>query len=88
MQKIFLVWGNSDMTEGRGRDEIKHICSNEVCANELAKTSNTMGTPGHVTETYMVDSKFELQQKIRDEFIRQEALKKLTVEEKRALGLK
>jgi len=88
VQKIYLVWGNSDMTEGRGRDEIKHICSNDICANDLARTSSTMGTPGHVTETYMIDSRFELEQKIRDEFIRKEALSKLTVEEKRVLGVK
>jgi hypothetical protein len=88
MQRIYLVWGNSDMTEGRGRDEIKHICSNELVANELAKKSSTMGTAGHVTSTFMYDTVAEMHQQVKDNYIREEALRKLTAEEKRVLGIK
>ena len=89
MQKIYLVWANADSTEGRGPNVIVHICSNEVAANDLKKGLGPMGmSDGYVTEDFLIDSRLELEQKFKDKFIREEALKKLSPEEKRVLGVK
>ena len=88
MQRVYLVYANSDSTEGRGHDELKYVCSNEIAAKEMAKCLGPMGaSDGSVKVDYMYDSVLERQQRIKEDFIRSEALKKLTDEEKRVLGI-
>jgi hypothetical protein len=89
MKRIYLVWANSDSTEGRGHDVVRYVCSNKVAADDLAKGLGPMGmSDGHVTEDFLLDSRYDLDTKIKEAFIRKEALAKLTPEEIKALGLK
>lgn len=39
---------NTDLTEGRGRDYVKHICEVEATAERLASGANVQGTDGTI----------------------------------------
>lgn len=89
MKRIYLVWANSDSTEGKGANRIYYYCSSLGAAEELAKGLGPMGcSDGYITEDFLLDSRHDLEQKNKDEFIRKEALAKLTPEERRVLGFK
>lgn len=48
-KKIFAVWTNTDLTEGRGREYIEYHCENESTARRLAKKNYVMGSDSRVT---------------------------------------
>lgn len=47
-KEAFAVLVNTDLTEGRGRQYIKHICETEATARRLAKKADVQGTNGTV----------------------------------------
>ena len=42
------VYVNSDLTEGRGFERIKHLCEEEATARRLARGANVQGSDGVV----------------------------------------
>ena len=84
MKCYWAVWGNSDMTEGRGMDEIKCVCSTHELAVELSKKASTMGSPGSIKPFYVLDKK-EDQYAKPEERAKLSGLSKLTPEEINAL---
>ena len=50
-RKIWAVWTNTDLTEGRGAEYVKHYCELETTARRLAKRAYVQGTDARVTET-------------------------------------
>jgi hypothetical protein len=48
-KRIYAVWTNTDLTEGRGREYVQYHCENESTARRLAKKNYVMGTDGRVT---------------------------------------
>lgn len=88
MKKIYVVWANEDSTEGRGRNEIRYFCSNKEAALDLSTKLGPMGcSDGYVKEAWLVDSRDDENKSRSIEHIKKEALKKLTKDEKFALGL-
>ncbi len=53
-KEVFAVWTNTDLTEGRGREYILHVCALEVTANRLAKGKYVMGTDCRITKVEMI----------------------------------
>lgn len=47
-KEAFAVLVNTDLTEGRGRQYIKHICETEATARRLAEKADVQGTNGTV----------------------------------------
>jgi hypothetical protein len=47
---VYVVWANTDMTEGRGVEYIKHFCEKESTAQRLAKKGYVMGSDARYTE--------------------------------------
>jgi hypothetical protein len=89
MKQIYTVWANDDNIEGRGRDVIVYICSNQDTAIGLSKKLGPMGcSDGYVKEAWLLDSISDLNEVYRVKTIRENALKKLSEEEKKVLGLK
>jgi leucyl aminopeptidase len=41
---VWVVWSNTDLTEGRGREFAKHICRFETTAKRLASKSYVQGS--------------------------------------------
>lgn len=52
VKKVFTVWVNSDLTEGRGVLQVKHVCFTEETARRLAKGANVQGSDGIVKPFY------------------------------------
>lgn len=78
----------TDNIEGKGRDEIRYYCSNKEAAVDLAKGLGPMGcSDGYVTENWLVNNREDLEKTTRINWIRKEALAKLTKEEKEILNL-
>ncbi len=53
---VYVVWHNSDRTEGRGRQIPKNVCQVEATAIRLAKGCDVQGSNGSIayTEIYRV----------------------------------
>lgn len=49
-ETVWAVWTNTDLTEGRGRQYIKHLCSIEATAHRLAKRAYVQGSMAPVEE--------------------------------------
>jgi hypothetical protein len=47
-KKAWMVLVNSDLTEGRGFDVVKAVCSTEATARRIAKGASTQGCDGEV----------------------------------------
>lgn len=60
--KLWTVSTNSDLTEGRGREYIKHFCRLEATARRLARKGYVQGMdcPINVAEAISIDGKFFL----------------------------
>lgn len=97
---MFLVYGaykNADMTEGRGPMVLdKTFSLKEDCDNYIDKQSGVMGRKGKWSEAKYGDwetkainvcESVDEADKVHIEEIREKALKKLSVLEKKALGL-
>lgn len=56
-KSYWVVWTNTDLTEGRGLEYIKYHCLLESTAKRLAKGSYVMGTDSRVTveKSYIID---------------------------------
>ena len=52
-KQIYVVWTNTDLTEGRGHEYIQHHCEKESTARRLARKNYVMGTDGRVTKEKM-----------------------------------
>lgn len=52
-KQIYVVWTNTDLTEGRGREYIDYHCEKQSTANRLAKKNYVMGTDSRVTTEKM-----------------------------------
>jgi hypothetical protein len=50
---VWAVWTNSDLTEGRGTQYVKHYCSLEATARRLAKGGYVMGTDCPLSQTQL-----------------------------------
>lgn len=48
--KAWVVWSNTDLCKGRGRDYPKHICLEKATALRLAKGNYVQGTDAIITE--------------------------------------
>ena len=46
----YVVWVNTDLTEGKGQLYAKHICAHESTARRLAKGADVQGTNARVEE--------------------------------------
>lgn len=47
---IFVVWTNTDLTEGRGSEYPLHVCGKESTALRLAKHCSVQGCDGRITK--------------------------------------
>jgi hypothetical protein len=58
-ERVFIVWSNTDLTEGRGREYPRNVCERLTTAHRLSKGCYIMGTDAHVTEdfAYMINGK-------------------------------
>ncbi len=52
-KRVYAVWTNTDLTEGRGREYIQYHCEKEATANRLAKKNYVMGSDSRVTAEKM-----------------------------------
>lgn len=100
MQKVFLVLKNSDFTEGRGpmiahllfetREDAHKYVMDQPGIYGSVQMHGTYGGDGHYNG-YEVKEMFVMKYEEQEEFQKQQtiaaALKKLTAEEKLALGL-
>lgn len=59
---LWAVWTNSDLTEGRGRQYVKHFCKAQATALRLAKRGYVQGTdcPIKQVEVLELDGKHVL----------------------------
>lgn len=48
--KVYAVWTNTDLTEGRGQEYVEYFCKLESTARRLARGNYVMGTDSRVTE--------------------------------------
>lgn len=53
-QKAYAVWSNTDLTEGRGYEYARCICSKETTAIRLSKGAYVMGSDARVTEVELI----------------------------------
>lgn len=95
---LWAVYTNDDLTEGRGRQFVKHFCKTQATANRLAKNGYVQGTdcPVEPVKAIMFDGKYFLptsmlnivQPSAEDE-AKQRLLdaRKLALEKAKALGL-
>lgn len=99
-QKLFAITSNSDTTEGRGRTLIHGYCKEKAHAVQIIKDERfykkygVMGCPAYKAENdaleidiIVFDNPEEFFSLHNKENLRLQALKKLTKEEKEALGL-
>lgn len=49
-RKVWIVWTNTDLTEGRGTQFAIHYCEAEITARRLAKKNYIQGTDCPITE--------------------------------------
>ena len=45
---VWIVWGNEDLTEGRGPGYVIRVCETEATARRIAKGKGVQGTNAHV----------------------------------------
>lgn len=99
IREVFEVVINSDLTEGRGGDYVCARFFNEYAAKNFAKGRDVMGSDGKVQKGqvvcvptgfgekfYPVGSEVSVFKSIEDK-ARTEALNKLTLAERKLLGL-
>lgn len=57
---VFVVWSNTDLTEGRGTEYPAYICELESTAKRLARGSYVMGSDARYTKEkgYYIDNKW------------------------------
>lgn len=95
---LWAVYTNDDLTEGRGRQFIKHFCLTQATANRLAKHGYVQGTdcPVDPVEALFVDGRYFLptsmlnivQPSKEDEATQRRIdTRKLAIEKAKALGL-
>ncbi len=95
---LWAVYTNDDLTEGRGRQFVKHFCKMESTAFRLAKKGYVQGTdcPVEPVDAYCVDGKYFLPTSIlnivppsQEDEARQRVIdaRKLALEKAKALGL-
>lgn len=53
-QKAYVIWSNTDLTEGRGYEYPLYVCSKEATAIRLSKGAYVMGGDARVTETQLI----------------------------------
>lgn len=53
-KKVFTVWTNTDLTEGRGTEMPAHYCELESTAKRRAKGTYVMGTDANITVEEMI----------------------------------
>lgn len=51
--KVFYVHTNTDLTEGRGKEYVLHVCYHETTAHRLAKGNYVQGLNCPVKEGYI-----------------------------------
>ena len=87
---VYEATGDSDLTEGRGPPRHIGYFTHEADARQVVKGEGAMGSTGYVKrmdlriEVYESLAEFEAG---RQRSIREQALAKLTKEERKALGL-
>lgn len=53
--KIWAVYTNSDLTEGRGREYVKHFCKTKATAMRLAKGGYVQGTDCRISQIEVLE---------------------------------
>ena len=48
--KVWYVIGNTDNTEGRGRNIVLHTCMSKATASRLSRKKGVMGSDAHIEE--------------------------------------
>jgi hypothetical protein len=48
--KLYAVWTNTDLTEGRGQEYVQYFCKLESTARRLARGNYVMGSDSRVSE--------------------------------------
>lgn len=95
---LWAVYTNDDLTEGRGRQFVKHFCKAEATARRLAKNGYVQGTdcPVEPVQALFVDGKYFLPTSILNIVDMTKAdesaqrlidARKLALEKARALGM-
>ena len=51
IKDVWIVWTNTDLTEGRGRQYPLYVCENKITAQRMAKKQYVMGTDAPVEES-------------------------------------
>lgn len=57
---VFVVWTNTDLTEGKGRQYPLYVCDSQTTALRLAKKQGVQGTDADVydEEAYRINNKW------------------------------
>lgn len=57
---VFVVWSNTDLTEGRGRQIPIYVCASQTTANRLSEKAGVQSTKADVyeTEAYRIENKW------------------------------
>ena len=69
MRDVWVVYTNTDLTEGRGRQYPLHICETEVVAQRMAKGAYVMGTDAPIEKdfAFKIDGKWYAPIKVEEE---------------------
>lgn len=89
MKKVYVVFRNADLNEGRGPMLVEAICEKQTDANVVADSAEPYGHRGQFCQVeawpVLATAGEYLDQKTRK--LKEKALAKLTSEEKKVLGL-
>ena len=86
MKSVYGVYVNTDLTEGRGNEVLIGLFTQREDAAHFAKGKGVMGSDARVTAIDLYSS-YEDWWKAESARLRSSALARLSVEEKKALGL-
>jgi len=56
-QEAWVVWVNTDLTEGRGTEQPRFVCRSEGTARRLARGAGVQGTDARVTLEWVIRAK-------------------------------
>lgn len=54
MKKVYIVWTNTDLTEGKGEEYPLAICESIITARRLGKGSYAMGSDCRITHEELI----------------------------------
>jgi len=59
-KKMFAVWSNTDLTEGRGQEYVRAFCHCETTARRIAKGAYVMGSNAPISQetVYLINNRW------------------------------